>query len=160
MNLKKAILAVAVTGIVALSVAGCGSNTETTTAAQQFTPTITPTAPGIQTPPSTNGVRLAPSADNGTMPAPPQGGVQGQRPAMPEIDYAAAAAKLGVTEEQLKAALGELEQGPFDIAAAAEKLGVTGDTLREALGLPSGGQPQGGPPPDGAAPTAQGNQAN
>ena len=46
-----------------------------------------------------------------------------------------AAAKLGVTKEQLEAALGQL---PFDLDAAAKKLGVTKDKLQAALPAPPG----------------------
>lgn len=49
-------------------------------------------------------------------------------------DFAAAATKLGVTEQQFKDALGK---PPLpDFAAAATKLGVTQQQLKDALGLP------------------------
>jgi hypothetical protein len=77
---------------------------------------------------------------------PPAGG-QGQRP-----DLAAAAQKLGVSVEALRAALGEPGQEPPDLAAAAARLGVAVETLREALpaldGSPGGDArwwPTGGP---------------
>jgi hypothetical protein len=61
----------------------------------------------------------------------------------PEIDLASAAAELGISEQELRAALGP---PPPDLAAAAQKLGITEEALIEALGIPSGGQkPQ--PPP-------------
>ncbi|NBO16227.1 MAG: YHYH protein [Actinobacteria bacterium] len=59
---------------------------------------------------------------------PKMGGAQ-----MPMPDLAAAAKKLGVTEEVLKAAFGTNMQP--DIAAAAKKLGVTEAVLLEALGI-------------------------
>ena len=89
----------------------------------------------------------------------PQGRAQGQQP----MDLTAAAEKLGVTEEELRSALGMNEMSQItpgvettpgvrpsgqpkqmDLASAAEVLGVTEDELREALGvnnMPSG-EPQ------------------
>ena len=66
----------------------------------------------------------------------------------PRIDFAAAAQKLGVTEAQLKDALGVPANPPNgadrngrpprpDFAAAAEKLGVTEQQLKDALGVPA-----------------------
>ncbi len=64
----------------------------------------------------------------------------------PRIDFASAAQKLGVSETQLKSALGVPEKPPTqplssppprpDIKGAATKLGVTESKLIEALGLP------------------------
>jgi hypothetical protein len=56
-------------------------------------------------------------------------------------DLAAAATKLGVTEDALKAALGDPSQGQPDFAAAAKTLGVTEAVLKAALGVPTEGQP-------------------
>lgn len=89
------------------------------------------------------------SPPDGTMPAPPQGSVPGDRPSASALDLAAAAAKLGVTEQQLSDALGDTGQGPLDLATAAQKLGVSEESLREALGMPEGGPPPGGSPPSG-----------
>ena len=83
----------------------------------------------------------------------PQGTSDGQQQGPPggqmEIDTAAAAATLGVTEDELIAALGDLDQGPPDFATAAVTLGVTEEALMEALGISGspGGQPggEGGP---------------
>ncbi|MGL4610806.1 MAG: YHYH protein [Trueperaceae bacterium] len=58
------------------------------------------------------------------------GGGPGGRP-----DFSAAAAQLGVTEEELMAALGE---PPFDLEAAAEKLGMTSEELEQVLPPPPG----------------------
>ncbi|MFN6502175.1 MAG: hypothetical protein RMX65_035005 [Nostoc sp. DedQUE01] len=69
-----------------------------------------------------------------------------QRP--PHPDFKAAAAKLGVTEAQLKAALGVPANPPSeadrnqrpprpDFKAAAAKLGVTEAQLKAALGVPA-----------------------
>jgi hypothetical protein len=70
---------------------------------------------------------------------PPQGGPgEHQQP-----DLAAAAAKLGISEDALKDALGDPQQGPPDSAAAAATLGISEEALIEALGLPEGGP--GGP---------------
>jgi hypothetical protein len=51
----------------------------------------------------------------------------------PAIDTAAAAKKLGITEDALKAAFGTTT--PPDVAAAAKKLGVTEAVLLDALGV-------------------------
>ncbi len=65
----------------------------------------------------------------------------------PRPDFLAAAAKLGVTEQQLKDALGVPANPPNpgdpnqrpprpDFQAAAAKLGVTEQKLKDALGIP------------------------
>ena len=59
---------------------------------------------------------------------PQMGGAQMQMP-----DLAAAAKKLGITEDALKAAFGANMQP--DIAAAAKKLGITEAALLAALGV-------------------------
>ncbi|MBD2298992.1 hypothetical protein [Nostoc sp. FACHB-190] len=78
---------------------------------------------------------------------------EGQRP--PRPDFAAAAQKLGVSEQKLKEALGVPANPPSqgqgqrpprpDFAAAAQKLGVSEQKLKEALGVPANppGQGQG-----------------
>ena len=86
------------------------------------------------------------------MPTPPEGGTPGERPPAPSMDLATAAEKLGVTEQQLSEALGDMEQGLPDLAAAATKLGISEDTLREAFGFPEGMPPTGSPPPGGLPP--------
>ncbi len=70
---------------------------------------------------------------------PAQGENQPNDQGRPQIDFASAAAELGVTEDALRAALGA---PPPDFDAAAAQLGVT-----VALGIPQGGQ---GAPPNGA----------
>lgn len=65
---------------------------------------------------------------NGQQGQPGQGGQPGQRP-----DLAAAAAKLGITEQALRDALGA---PPPDLQAAATKLGITVQALVDALGVP------------------------
>jgi len=65
----------------------------------------------------------------------------------PQIDLASAAEKLGVTEEALRAALGDTTQGPPDFAAAAQILGITEAELMDALGISAGGPPPGGGQP-------------
>ncbi|MEO0987022.1 MAG: YHYH protein [Cyanobacteria bacterium J06639_14] len=77
----------------------------------------------------------------------PNGPDNGGRPggsADPPPGFSEAAAQLGVTVEELMAALGE---PPFDLEAAAATLGVTVEELTEAL--PSPPQQQPGPPPQG-----------
>jgi hypothetical protein len=62
-------------------------------------------------------------------PGGPQGGAgEAQAP-----DFAAAAAQLGVAEDELIAALGDPIQGPPDFEAAAAVLGVTAEALETAL---------------------------
>ena len=70
----------------------------------------------------------------------------------PQINLAAAAEILGVTEFELKEALGNPTQDPPDFEAAAQILGVMVEELIEALGLPPGGPGQGGSP-SGSSPS-------
>ncbi len=53
----------------------------------------------------------------------------------PQPDLAAAAAKLGITEAELKAALGVPDEGPPDLETSAAKLGITREELAQALGV-------------------------
>ncbi|MBT3190644.1 MAG: hypothetical protein HN736_13205 [Anaerolineae bacterium] len=71
----------------------------------------------------------------------PQGQNDGQQP--PQIDFAAAASTLGITEDELKSAMGEPGQGPPDFLTVAAQLGISEEALITALGLPAGG-PDGG----------------
>ncbi len=89
------------------------------------------------------------SATTSEAPAPT---MQGNRPSAPAIDWVAAAAKLGVTEQQLRDALANPGQGPPDFAAAAEKLGVSEQELREVLNFPQGAPPSSGSPPPNLTP--------
>jgi hypothetical protein len=155
MNWKKALVTATLTGIMAFAVASCGKSEEVSPAATQPAPAAQPTAPADRPAPTIDGARPAPPTDNGTMPAPPNGGVPGEKPAAPAIDYAATAAELGVTEAQLREALGEPDQGPPDMAAIAKALGVSEESLQEALGIPASGPPPGSPPPDGSNPPTQ-----
>ncbi len=71
----------------------------------------------------------------------PEGGAgapeDGARAGAGGPDLAAAAEQLGVTEDELAAALGETSPGePPDFDAAAETLGVTVEELEAALGTP------------------------
>jgi hypothetical protein len=87
---------------------------------------------------------LSPAGNQPSRAGPSLAGAQGQHP-----DLAAAAQKLGVSVEALRAALGEPGHGPPDLVAAAVRLGVTVETLREVLPAPDGspgGMPGGGPP--------------
>ncbi|MBP1928983.1 hypothetical protein J2741_001530 [Methanolinea mesophila] len=105
-----------------------------------------------------NGTAPVPDGDGARVqPAgiPPDGGATGPGGRMMEFDLAAAAETLGVTEEELSAALGDTSQGPGDIAAAAQVLGVTEQELQAALGGPAGAPPGDQPtgnPPSGAPP--------
>ena len=82
----------------------------------------------------------------------PQG--QGNEEKQPrQIDLAAAASVLGVTEEALSDAMGERGDGKPDFATVAAQLGVTEEELSDALGIPvcgpkNGKQGQGQNGPD------------
>lgn len=67
----------------------------------------------------------------------PRGGKDGQG-GRPQLDLAAAAETLGVSEEDLKAAFTPSEEGKPELAAVAESLGVTEEELVAALGIPAG----------------------
>lgn len=160
MNCKRLLFAVILVCITALAAVGCGQAEQPAPATE---PTQATTNASTSLPPSDNGSRPLPPTDNGTMPIPGQGGFYGERPSVPMMDLAAAASKLGVTEQQLREALGDQTQGPTDMAATAAKLGVSEDSLREALGLSDNGTPpgapsQGGFPPDGTVPSGQAKQ--
>lgn len=71
---------------------------------------------------------------NGTAPE------QGERP---QMDFASAAATLGVTEEELRTVLGEPGQGQNSFAGAAAELNVSEEALLAALGVADGGMPGG-----------------
>ena len=64
----------------------------------------------------------------------------------PQMDYSSAAATLGVTEEELQAALGEPGQAQKTFVDAAATLGVTEKELMEALGVLEG--MENGTPPE------------
>jgi hypothetical protein len=156
MNWKKTLVSVTLVSLTALAMVGCSKTEETAPAVTQSTPATQQAAPADKPAPNTQGTMPAPPTDNGTMPMPPNGGAPGEKPPAPVIDYAAAAAKLGVTEAQLHETLGDTTRGPSDFAAAAKILGVSEETLQEALGLPAGGPPPGGLLPDGSKPPIQG----
>lgn len=154
MNWKKSIFVVILSGTTLLATVGCGNTREPVPA------TMEQTAPTVEkTTPASGGTM--PTPPEGTMPIPPEGVAPGERPPAPAMDLAAAAAKLGATEQQLSEALGDMQQGLSDLAAAAAKLGVSEDSLREALGYsegapPTGGLLPGGTPSAGPGPTGQG----
>ena len=72
-----------------------------------------------------------------------RGGQGGQMP-----DFAAAAATLGITEEELVAALGDASQGPPDFEAVAATLGITAEELESAL-MSNSSAPTDTAPPSG-----------
>jgi hypothetical protein len=155
MNWKKSLFLGALVGMAVFAMVGCGT-AEVKTSAAEPVPTATQPAPAATRP-----TPLSDTSTNGTMPLPPGGVIPNDnRTPAPAMDLATAAAKLGVTETQLREALGEF-QGLPDMAAAAAKLGVAEDSLREALGVSvngtfPGGPPPGGTPPAGPGPTGQG----
>ncbi|MBT7082313.1 MAG: hypothetical protein HN929_12765 [Chloroflexi bacterium] len=72
----------------------------------------------------------------------PQGQSEdGQKP--PRIDLATAASTLGVSEDDLKASMGEPGQGKPDLAMVAAEIGVTEEALIDALGIPARGTDDG-----------------
>jgi hypothetical protein len=89
-------------------------------------------APGAGGPPPGNntGQNLPPSGNSGGQNPPPPGGSQGNGG---PPDLTKAAAQLGVTEQQLREALGP---PPPNFAEAAAKLGISEQALRQALGAP------------------------
>ena len=173
MDWKKSIIVVTLVGVTVFAAVGCGQTAQTTTTNGQAAPFNVPTISVPEPAGSTTGVpatataQPAPTAgqtapaSGSTKPVPPTGVQPTGKPTAPAIDYTAAAVKLGVTEEQLKSALGDLTRGPMYLAAAAKQLGVTEKALQEALGLPAGATPPAGapptgsPPPGGPAPTGQ-----
>jgi hypothetical protein len=52
-----------------------------------------------------------------------------------QLNLTAAAEKLGVTQQQLEAALNMTSHGRMNLTSAAEQLGVTGQQLADALGF-------------------------
>jgi hypothetical protein len=155
-----------VAGILAaavFSLAGCGTNTEVTETQDQTNQAemapnqdgLQPGMEGSQDNSQSNfarrpdGQRAQGNPDNQTAPSDSSGLSQGQRPSRPQIDYASAAAALGVTEQQLRDALTTDEQKPPDLKTAASTLGVTEEALMNALGFKQGMQPGGGNPPGG-----------
>lgn len=143
MNWRTSLFVVMLTVMTVFALAGCEQAQEIVPATEQLSPAINqPNPVGEQTANTDNGTRPAPSGDI----------APGDRPSAPAMDLAAAAAKLGVTEQQLSEALGDLSQGPLNLATAVEKLGVSEEALREALGFTEGVPPTGGPSPDGSPP--------
>jgi hypothetical protein len=90
--------------------------------------------------------QAAPPAENAPANPSEQGEPGGRGFGFGQPDLAAAAEQLGVSEEELTAALGDLGQGMPDFEAAAAQLGVTVEELYAALGFPEGFAPGGGGP--------------
>jgi hypothetical protein len=125
---KHSLSAITLVTAVVCSLAGCGETAVST--ATQSTDITTSVASSVGD--GTATTILLPS--------------QGERPSPPTLDYAAAATKLGVTEQRLRDALLSNNQSPPGFSAAAATLGVTEEFLREALGFQLGYQPIGSPP--------------
>ncbi len=135
MRWSKSCLFVGINTLIVLVLAGltaCSGTSATTT--------TTETTPTVSSP-------LTPSS-------PPRGAFSDNR-TPPSMDWATAAAELGVTEENLRQSLENSGQGMFDLAQASATLGVTEDELREALGFSEGGpdRPGNGLRPSGTPPT-------
>jgi hypothetical protein len=93
-------------------------------------------------------VAIAQSTSQNSAPATTESRPDGMKKRRHRIDFAAAATKLGVTEAQLKTALGvpaQRQKRPrLDLQATATKLGVTEAQLQQALGItidPQTGRP-------------------
>ena len=130
MKLKALSLPIVDATMINLAVAGCGqSSTSITT-----NPTAFNAAPATALSPGHAPPFLEP------------GGV-GDNRTLPSMDLNAAAKKLGISENQLRSALGS-SQGPMDLAVAAKQLGISEEALQQALGSPGGA-----PPSIGAQPT-------
>ncbi len=118
----KVLATLAVLGALSVGLVGCSTTDAATTDSTSTTDTTSTTE---ATPEA-----MDPSATAGDAAAPPMDGAQ------TPPDFTEAADMLGVTADELTAALGE---PPFDLAAAAETLGVTEAELEAALpDLPAG----------------------
>lgn len=99
--------------------------------------------------PASGEARVAQASPNSSPDSAPSGmGDRGGRHSHPRIDWAAAAAKLGTTETELREALGlpvqMRERQRPNLQAAAAQLNVTEAQLQQALGItidPQTGQP-------------------
>lgn|GEM_PF-6841639 len=135
MTQKRVIFVVMITGMMALAIVGCSKAEETAT-----TTVESATFAGQIT------------QEEHDMPEFSEHGV----PDTSMTDLATIAEELGVTEEQLRDALGDTQQGLPDFTAVAEELNVSEDALRKALVFPEGdfpaGRPHGGEPPSGEPP--------
>jgi hypothetical protein len=151
MNWKKTLITFTIINMLIFTAVGCnnaGSSTEDGSATSLAVQTDGADNNGNNIPAegagfSDNGTGRFQPSDNGTMSVPP-GGEFRQEPAMLDIDWAAAAAALGVTEDTLKEAVGDLSAGRPDFAAIAVKLGITEQQLMEALGFKGGNMTPGG----------------
>jgi hypothetical protein len=131
-------LSLALLAVMTLGITACGTSTTVKETASVSSPTTT-----------------TPTASAPARPTPPAGGAFTDNRTAPSLDFTSAAAKLGISEEQLREAFNNSGQGMPDLTKAAETLGITEEALREALGFPEGGQgvPGGGPGPGGTPPT-------
>jgi hypothetical protein len=125
MKWKALALSLVALAMVTLAVSGCGQSST----AQTATPTAANAAPATTPRPGGAPPSMLPGDVSGNM-------------TLPSIDLSAVAKALGVTEEQLRNALGGASQGPMDLPAAAKQLGVSEVSLRQALGFQQGAQPQ------------------
>jgi hypothetical protein len=148
MNWEKSFFLGVLASMTILVMAGCGTAVVKTSAVEPI-PSVTQQAAS-----STRQAPLSNTNINGTMAFPPSDNMTGTPPAAPTMDLAVAAAKLGVTDTQLREALGDTQGFP-DLAAAAKKLSITEDALRQALGFSNNGTMPGGPPISGTAQASQ-----
>ncbi|HND93358.1 MAG TPA: hypothetical protein PLI75_16350 [Anaerolineales bacterium] len=148
---NKTLFLISILALLTLVISACASIAPATQAAevQPAQPTVTVEAVNLsQAQPSaapleSNMQSLQPAPDAGTQPlnAQPQGNQpmqngQGGQPNQNNDcrpDLTTAATTLGITAEELQAALGNPAQGKPDLAAAAATLGVTEDALKQAI---------------------------
>ena len=125
----------------AIIVTGCVQNSDNTITPVTGTQ-VTPDGTGTNGPGQSTGGHLQ---HNGTIGTPPAGQAnQDQRShALPNTTVLTqAAAKLGVSEQQLEKAMTSQEGVRQNLTLAAQQLNVSPQQLAEALGIPSGFQMQ------------------
>ena len=91
MNWKRLTFAVMLLSVTVFGMAGCGNTEETESVVGDS------------------------STDEEATPMPPEGGMPGGRGMYRDMDLAAAAEALGITEEELSEAMGDMQQGWWDI---------------------------------------------
>ena len=127
--IRKLALALAALALTAGGVAAYGSINNDIDAHPPTSPLSTPQAPGSDHTGPPSGGQL-----DGELP-PGEGGQMGgeQGGGRPHVDLAAVAEQLGVSEDELRAALGDPRDGPPDLEAAAQQLGISRSALYKKL---------------------------
>ncbi|UUX93353.1 hypothetical protein [Methanoplanus endosymbiosus] len=131
-KIKKSISLLFAVSLVALCLFSCGCTSQSEGTATENQAEI------IALPPSGANPEMAGAGTQRGMGMSEEGRVE-------PVDLALAAETLGVTEDQLAAALGDRVEGEeIDLESAASELGVTVEELQEALGPQQDGMPPGG----------------